>query len=53
MDRKKSEYSQTHLSGRFLLVTTRTFPADLAIGIAQQTTRGVERPFVAMVSSVG
>lgn len=27
---------------------TRTLPAALAIGIAQQTTRGVERPLLLM-----
>ena len=41
-------YSQTQKFGRFLLVTTRTLPAALAIGMAQHTTLGVERPFVDM-----
>lgn len=31
-------------------MTTRTFPAALAIGIAQHTTRGTERPFVPMTN---
>ena len=44
---KIAEYSQTQWWGRFLLVTTRTFPAALEIGIAQHTTRGTARPFVA------
>lgn len=29
-------------------MTTRTFPAALAIGMAQHTMRGEERPFVPM-----
>jgi hypothetical protein len=41
-------YSQTQKFGRFLLVMTRTLPAALAIGMAQHTTLGVERPFVDM-----
>lgn len=40
---------QTQLSGLLRLVTTRTFPAALAIGIAQHTTRGTERPLLAMM----
>ena len=43
-----NKYSQTQLFGRFRLVMTRTLPADRAIGIAQQTTRGVERPLLLM-----
>ena len=39
-------HSQTQLSGRFLLVITSTFPAARDIGIAQQTTRGVDRPLL-------
>lgn len=34
-------YSQTQLSGCFLLVTSMTFAEGLQIGIAQHTTRGV------------
>lgn len=41
-------YLQTQKFGRFLLVMTRTLPAALAIGMAQHTTLGVERPFVDM-----
>lgn len=37
---------QTQLSGRLRLVITRTFPSALAIGIAQHTIRGTERPLV-------
>jgi hypothetical protein len=43
---------QTQWSGRLRLVTTRTFPAVLSIGIAQQTTRGVARPLVPIGSAV-
>jgi len=39
---------KTQKFGRFLLVMTRTLPAALAIGMAQHTTLGVERPFVDM-----
>lgn len=35
---------QTQLSGLVRLVITRTIPAALAMGMAQHTTRGVERP---------
>lgn len=44
----RTQHSQTQLFGRFRLVITRTLLADLAIGIAQQTTRGVERPLLLM-----
>ena len=51
--RKRTQDSQTQLSGRFLLVMTRILPAVRDIGIAQHTTRGVDRPlllpFVLMV----
>lgn len=40
---------QTQLSGRFLLVMRRILPAARAIGIAQQTMRGVVRPLLLMV----
>lgn len=40
---------QTQYSGRLRLVTTRIFPAALAMGMAQHTMRGEERPFVPMV----
>lgn len=40
--------SQTQLSGLFRLVITRTFPAALAIGIAQHTIRGEVRPLLPM-----
>jgi hypothetical protein len=33
------------------LVITRTFPAALAIGIAQHTIRGWARPFVLMAKN--
>ena len=36
------------MSGRLRLVTTRIFPAALAMGMAQHTIRGDERPFVPM-----
>jgi hypothetical protein len=45
-------HSQTHFSGRFRLVITSTLPDARAMGIAQQTMRGVERPFVAMMTAV-
>lgn len=48
---KMTDYSQTQWFGRFLLVMTRTLPAERAIGIAQQTTRGVERPLLLIVGS--
>jgi hypothetical protein len=37
-------HSQTQLSGRFLLVTSRILPPE--VGMAQHTTRGDERPLV-------
>lgn len=43
--RVQGEYSQTQLSGCFLLVIIRTFPPGLYIGIAQHTVRGVLRVF--------
>lgn len=38
--------SQTQLFGRLRLVITRTLFAFLAMGMAQQTTRGVDRPLL-------
>ena len=37
---------QTQLSGRFLEVMTRTLPAVRDMGMAQHTTRGVDRPLL-------
>ena len=48
---ERTEHSQTQLFGRFLLVMTRTLPAERAIGMAQQTTRGVDRPLLLMVNA--
>jgi hypothetical protein len=45
-------YLQTQLSGRLRLVTTKTFPFALAIGIAQHTTRGTARPLVPIVDVI-
>ena len=42
----EDEDSQTQLFGRFRLVTRRTLPAARAMGMAQQTMRGVERPLL-------
>lgn len=53
MNQNKSIHSQTQLSGRLRLVTTRTWPAALEIGIAQHTTRGTERPLVPMTKFNG
>ena len=39
----KGFYSQTHLSALLRLVMIKTFPAALAMGMAQHTTLGVER----------
>lgn len=41
-------FGKTQLSFRFLLVTRSTCPAERAIGIAQHTTRGVDRPLLLM-----
>lgn len=43
---QERRHSQTQLSGRFRLVMTSTLPDVRWMGIAQQTTRGVARPFV-------
>ena len=48
VERAKERDSQTQQFGRFRLVMTRTLPAALAMGMAQHTTLGVERPFVDM-----
>jgi len=45
--------SQTQRSFLFLLVTRRILPAARAMGMAQQTTRGVERPLVLMMGVDG
>ncbi|EED82213.1 predicted protein [Postia placenta Mad-698-R] len=42
-------HSQTQLFGLLRLVMTSTLLADLAMGMAQQTTRGVERPLLLIV----
>lgn len=42
--------SQTQLLGRLRLVITKTLFAFLAMGIAQQTTRGVDRPLLLMAA---
>ena len=42
-------YSQTQLFGRLRLVMRRTLFADLAMGMAQHTTRGVVLPFVLLL----
>jgi hypothetical protein len=47
-DGSQPPLGKTQLSGRLRLVTTRTFPAALAMGIAQHTMRGTERPLVPM-----
>ena len=41
--------SQTQLLGRFLLVIRSTLFADLAMGMAQHTTRGIERPLLLLL----
>ena len=45
-ERRQGRDLQTQLSGRFRLVMTRILPAVRDIGMAQQTTRGVDRPLL-------
>lgn len=52
-DEVEGNHSQTQLSLRFRLVTRSTFPAWRAIGMAQHTTRGVERPLVLLMLERG
>ena len=42
---------QTQWSERLRLETMRTFPAALEMGIAQHTTRGVDRPLLSPIGS--
>lgn len=49
---EETVYVQTQLSGRLRLVTTKTFPFALAIGMAQHTTRGTARPLVPIVDVI-
>lgn len=53
VERARGRDSQTQQFGRFRLVMTRTLPAALAMGMAQHTTLGDERPFVDMGESGG
>lgn len=46
MRQGEKEHSQTQLLGRLRLVMTSTLPAARAMGIAQHTMRGVERPLL-------
>lgn len=46
-------FGKTQRSFLFLLVTRRILPAARAMGMAQQTTRGVERPLVLMMGVDG
>jgi hypothetical protein len=48
-ERQEASDSQTQLFGRLRLVMRRTLLADLAMGIAQHTTRGVVRPLVLLL----
>jgi len=50
-DGSQPPFGKTHRSCRLRLVITRTFPAALAIGIAQHTIRGLARPFVLMAKN--
>lgn len=49
---KGTANSQTQLSGRLRLVTTKTLPFALAMGMAQHTTRGTARPLVPIVDAM-